>query len=362
MNSQFPRWYSAVVIGEDAERLKLRWRGVAGVAEEASYADIEPLVRLALAGRTSASPAEVSRLKGFFTAADPTFDNVQNAEELRVLAGAALAEIMGSGSELAPIAALACSTATAVGKRDFRGPVPLVQLANTSLAVTAEAGRTRPTLGAVLNTDVPKLDLEKAKTKVSEQPDAAGMSAAFTLAAEGLRSALKVILQRQANAFLSVQDYLKTQDEELDMLWWLTGQYSSDYNCAFDKVPVAAQALVFAKELADCTASPPGPTSVRAIMSRAGLRDNRKTTIADAVNAVSDEWARLVIGDSDVSSVTAPVHFAIGRHLETGDKESWIAGWAATTGLKSTDTISSLSLGESFYRERLLRAGSNAGQ
>jgi hypothetical protein len=49
-----------------------------------------------------------------------------------------------------------------------------------------------------------------------------------------------------------------------------------------------------------------------------------------------------------------PLHFAIKRQLETGPGDAWIAGWSATVGAPSDLTLPSLTLGNLFYRERLL--------
>ncbi|MOA64383.1 hypothetical protein D3C78_1904110 [compost metagenome] len=56
----------------------------------------------------------------------------------------------------------------------------------------------------------------------------------------------------------------------------------------------------------------------------------------------------------DPSPVSTPLHFAIKRQLETGPGEAWVAGWAAATGIDAQYALPGLTLGELFYRERLL--------
>jgi hypothetical protein len=48
------------------------------------------------------------------------------------------------------------------------------------------------------------------------------------------------------------------------------------------------------------------------------------------------------------------MHSAIFRKLETRDDTSWVSGWAAVSGIDQDYSLSPLSLGNLFYRERLL--------
>ena len=139
------------------------------------------------------------------------------------------------------------------------------------------------------------------------------------------------------------------------MLWWLVGQRSFDYYCAFEDVPGEAQPLVFASELADETNFLPGPPSIAGILSRAGLKEGKMVSITRAINTAKPEWLKDALGEQEVSPVATPVHEAIKRQLETGAGDAWIAGWAASTGVDRDYKLSALTLGNLFYRERLLR-------
>ena len=166
---------------------------------------------------------------------------------------------------------------------------------------------------------------------------------------------MKAAAQRQASANRAVNQFVSIQDEELQMLWWLMGQRSWDYNCPFSAVPVPAQPLAFAKELADSTEFLPGPPSVKALLSRAGLEERKSVMIPAAINAVAPERLAQVVGEEDPSPVSSPIHFAIKRQLETGAGDTWVPGWAATTDVSADHAVSPLLLGVLFYRERLLR-------
>ena len=92
------------------------------------------------------------------------------------------------------------------------------------------------------------------------------------------------------------------------------------------------------------------------LQKRAGIKVSKKLTIAEAVNACDTNWLRLLMGDAEPSPATAPVLFAIKRRIETDDQTSWVAGWAATTGINSDEELPGIALGRQFYHERLVVA------
>src|SRR5690606_38486838 len=98
----------------------------------------------------------------------------------------------------------------------------------------------------------------------------------------------------------------------------------------------------------------PGPPSVKAILSRAGLKEQKNVAVSDAVNAPRSAWLQELVEHVDPSPLSMPLHFAIRRQLETGAGQAWIPGWAASTGIDAAHALSVLALGELFYRERLL--------
>jgi hypothetical protein len=178
--------------------------------------------------------------------------------------------------------------------------------------------------------------------------------AALPVAAQSARTALGQVSKATAQAIRAANTFISIQDEELQMLWWLFGERSYDLDCAFSAIPAEAQALVLAKELADKTEFLPGPISAKALLSRAGIKDRKKVTIPDAVNRCDSAWLASLVNDSRASPVSQPIHFAIQRKRETGDQTSWVAGWAAAAGVEADRAVSALTLGNLFYRERLL--------
>jgi hypothetical protein len=84
------------------------------------------------------------------------------------------------------------------------------------------------------------------------------------------------------------------------------------------------------------------------------LQSSGKVTVAAAVSSLSETWLTDATGGIDASPVTSPIHFALEKRLETGPGDAWVAGWAAITDLPSDHGAPPATLGELFYRERLL--------
>lgn len=354
MHPDFARWYGAVGLGDDQARRELRWNGVGAAAQAANSKDVEALIRLAFKSRQPAAAAQVHKIRQAFHTADATFEMQGNDRELQVLAAATLAALMNAGSSAGAEAALAITTTSFAGARKPELPMDLAVLAEGAIDLIAETNRKRPSLSEYASGAVPKFDFEKATAKVKAEPNAEGFSQGFTLAAEEASAAFGQLARRQANAVQAMDKFLRAQDEELQMLWWLTGQRSFDLDCAFETVSADVQPLVFGKELADHTEFLPGPAAIKALLSRAGLKDRKNITVPTLINAGNPAWLRRLLPEAEPSMVSTPLHFGIKRQLETGAGDSWIAGWAAAIGVAPDFALSPLVLGLLFYRERLL--------
>lgn len=354
MHPDFPSWHHVIGIGDEEALRQKRWAGVSAVADGADSNDIEALIRLAFKSRQPAATPQVQKIREAFKTADTTFDMEGNDRELQVMAAAALVALMDIGSDWGAEAALGINTADLNGARRPDLPMDLRVLAENAIDQIAETKRIRPSLEAALPKAVLKFDFEKAAAKVREQQNFEGVEEGFNLAAETVHQAFVEMGRRQDNAVQALESFIRLQDEELQMLWWLNGQRSEDFDCAFSAVAADAKALVFAKELADHTGSLPGPASVKGLLSRAGLKVRKKIVISTAINAANSEWLQTLVPEGEPSPVSTPIHYGIKRQLEIGPGEAWIAGWASAIDVPDKLAVSPLGLGVLFYRERLL--------
>ena len=353
LHGEFTRWYTTVSLGDDRTRRNARWEGINGLARGAERNMVEGLLRLAFHSRHTPSADVLRAVREAFRATDETFEMSGNDRELRILAGACLAVVMEMGDSVGAIAALSATTSGFGGARRPNLPMDLVALGETAIARQGDAVRCRPSLD--IDSNVRKnLYPRGSEKKISEEQTFDRVEETIGLLEKNASAVLAQLAETQSRAIESIGKFLRVQDEELQMLWWLTSQRSSQLDCAFHAIPVDAQPLVLGNELARHTEFLPGPPSVTGILCRAGLSEHKSVRIADAVNAADPEWLQGLVLDVEPSFVTTPLHGAINRQLETGPGEAWVPGWAASTGVDPDYSCSVLELGTLFYRERLL--------
>lgn len=359
IHEDFAQWYSSVQLENDPSRRQARWNGVIAVVKTAELVDVEALVRLAFRTRKRAAESSVRKIRGAFREADDLFEREGNDRELEVLAGACLVALMDRGGTVGAFAALAISTTSLAGARTADAPMDLRAQAETAIDRIASEDRKRPSLEIWTSADPPNFDSEKLADSISNAGDWSECSDVFTSTLADVQSAVETLAHQQAEFAGAVNQFFRVQDEELQMLWWLTGQRSWEYDCPLDEVPDAARPLAFAKELADSTELLPGPPSILGLLSRAGLKEQARVRIPEAINSSDDRWLARIVGEEEPSPVSSPVHYAIKRQVEVGNKHAWVDGWAAATGVNPDHAISPLHLGVLFYRERLLWKGSS---
>jgi hypothetical protein len=252
---------------------------------------------------------------------------------------------------MAAVAALSVITSTMESARQLPPPIDLVERAKRTVNELIQRTRIRPKLTAP---GVVALNFDAAENFYRAEPNPEGMKKALAEVAKSIDGGFAAATKARNDELSALQRYLNVQDEELDMLWWLVGHRSWDLDCGFEKVPAESRPLVFAKELAGVTSLLPGPAQIKSLLSRAGLDDEKKLSVPDAVGALKAEWLRGLPKSHTASPVLNPLHFAIERSLEVGGGVSWIPGWSAATELDAKTNFSPLALGTLFYYERLL--------
>lgn len=351
-NPWFYTWTKEFQLGEGSELLNQRWQAISSFADNVNGEDVEAMVRLAIGSRHAPSAAWIATLEETFREDYPAFKASSNARELQVLAACCLLHISKDQDNGAAIlAALACTTSSVAGLRKLSLPEDLPQAANEALRSLYLSAARRP---KVVAGGQYKPLFDAAVQKAKAQQDIATLIEALALAGAAVTSAVNQIQSKTQTVVEALAHRLDQQDEELQMLWWLIGERSEDLACSFDDLADAARPLVLAKELASHTLLPPGPPTVRALLSRAKLAGKGKVALVDAVAAAPFEWLKLHVAPQAASPVTQPLHFAIARQLETGPGKAWVAGWAAATDLPQDVALPHLTLAELFYRECLL--------
>ena len=353
VSGEFAKWYASQSVVDDGTLRGLRYKGVVAAVDAAGTDALETWVRIAFKSKKTPQSAALDAFRVPFQV-DKSFPTSGNDHELQILAATCLAQMMEKGSARG-LAALVVTTSSCQKARTPKLPMDLVSRAEATIVELAESGRTRPEISKVVSYDTPKFDFSAATDKVTKTQSFNGVIEGLSEAEEAVRGALKTMGAQFSAALGHIERHIKMKDEELQMLWWLTGARSIDLDCDFSSVAASVQPLVFASELSSLTEILPGPASVKGLLSRAGLKDKKKLTIAAAVSAVPLDWAKAIVGEKEFSPVTMPVHFALARRIETGGTDdAWVANWASVAEILANHEMSGLALGVQFYRERLL--------
>lgn len=326
----------------------VRWSQVQAVAKATSAADLTSLVCLAFKLKQPESSKSAIRTKFSNEAPAP------GDAELVMLAASSLTVAMQGRGAIAAKAAGLVMAATAVGQRVPDLPMPLVGMAEHALSNLAETVRLRPQVSS--NQPVPVVNV-KGALESNPAFDQSNVHAIFNSFGQDLQKALQTIVNRQKQFETAVHGYIKVQDEELNVLWWLHGGHSELANVPFGELPAAQRPLVLAAELSDLSTVLPGPPSLAALLSRAGIEQNAVTSIEAAVNALPLSLLKELLPESNhpnVSPATTPILEAVRRRLEIDGQEGWTLGWDSVTGLAHKQELSALKFAQSAFLELLL--------
>ena len=257
-------------------------------------------------------------------------------------------------AQLGNEAALGATTVAVFGQRKFNLPQDLATLGEHAIRKRGEASRSRPKVYKVQRSKTTKLDVELVRDRLRTQGfNEDRVAEVFSEFGTTVQSRFTTVENRHRDAMQSLEYFLDIQDEEMEMLWWVIGEYSSSYSCPFTRIPLNARSLVLPIELANMTKFSPGPTSIKALLSRGGLFGGKKVGVVQVVNAVREDWLRERVSTNLSSGLMTPIHEAVKRRMETGKGDAWVAGWAAVTQLPESLKMTPLQIGIQFYREAL---------
>lgn len=351
MHEEFAGWYASLSLGEGTAHLESRWKAVETVTEEATKTTLELLVRLAFRTKLQTSAADVAELRAKFAGETTS----PGDEELVVLAGAALAWAMHHDDDNSSLAAAMVATASCGGLRELKLPMNLVDIAEHANRLNAETRRRRPSLGVgkAVATALDKTEVANAVKQANEVNAGAGMQGLVN----SINKALATVARRQTAVEAEFQSYTRCQDEELDILWWLLGGYSGDFQKDFPDVSPALRPLGIARELAALTNVLPGPTAVPALLTRASVAGAPQQTIVAAVQGMPEKWLYTALGDienENISPLTTPILFALSRRKELEGAEGWATAWSKLTSLDEGAALDPMRFAEAAYREFVL--------
>lgn len=355
VGSDLVKWLAEFKFGGNDESPQLRMEAIDKFVVKIEASDIEHLVRLAFQTKDQPSETFVDNLRTAFQTNDPSFPSYGNDREMVVLAGMILFETMHrSAAELSAQCALSIATASVEGVRSHQLPADLPGYAEARLNQMSDENSRRPDLSTLSKSlAAPKINTTQAIESIPAAWDQNAVKAALTEATKAVGLTISGLARQITNGFSAADRFMRQQDEELQMLWWLLGGRAFDFDCNFENIPIEAKPLVFAAELAGHTVILPGPMSIKALLSRAGLPDSNKIALCSILASIQEEWLKKMVGKA-LSPVLHPIHFAIERQLENGKGEEWVKGWANRVDIPEDLSFTPLSLAVQVYREKLL--------
>jgi hypothetical protein len=313
MDTNFSDWHK--VAGMEPNPEALLKQGAAIAEYRPIPAQIVMLTRL-FYGFLKQDDPFLEDFRHIFQAQDPTFPMRDNMQQMAVLAGAALIEIIKHGGDerLADLAALCMVSAAAQGLRAAPFVPEMPEIAARYLE-----GRT--------------------SKRVSVEADKDGKGSEFEL--NELRSRLAVV------------------SEETNMLWWLVSESSRDLKRTWIKLGLPATAIVAGKELADLTQVIPGPVAALAFLDKIVRISNsgkspKNVKIKDAIEKTPREWREQNVpepygGLKDLQPITNGIKLS----LTVAEGGEWSAVFEKGTAIKDASQILPSALAYQFFLERM---------
>jgi hypothetical protein len=344
VDARLAEWLHDVDLQPAADRQQAIATAARALAEGVASRELLGLVVVAHGGSDADSGG---RIEEAIRSADSTWSVRSDDAAARRTAAVAVAMAMEGDGGAAVTAALGVRSA------GFLGMAPVVAdlapLADVALLRASEALRGRSDLSAA------GADIKGAfKAVPALNPGESALTDQVSAVAKAAQTAAARAAGVTGDSMPAVTRRFKALEEEVDLLWWLLGEYSERARSAFKSVDEAAAPCVLALDFGGLVAFPCPPRATRAVLSRA--LDTRALQMIELGGAVGKTIE--VIGSdwipNDVRNHTLlPVLSAAREHHEFDGKAAWtdsIARWNVDPALEST----ALDLAEQLVGEQVL--------
>lgn len=278
MNKHFADWYRLVKIEPSADMLRDRWQAIEAVTKGVKPDQVLDLVRLA-AGLNVRNDSFAETFMDQVQQVDPTFKREDNNAEMAVLSATALAHIIESKKGVVTdLAALATVAAGVQGLRHGN----LIDVVTTCAIDyrVSRAGDARDLALAGRQLDKP-IAFDEA---VVNQGGAA------------MAEAMAKVLNQERKHQQRLERRLDVIQEEVDICWWILGEYSRDLDIPIESLDPVAAPVVIGRELAGLVKNLPGLTFPTAVLNRVlgflGSKRVDKVALHKAVLATDEGWRK----------------------------------------------------------------------
>jgi hypothetical protein len=273
------------------------------------------------------------RIEETIRSADSTWSVRADDAAARRTAAIAVAIAMEGEPDATVAAALGVRSATFLGMTPV---VPdLVPLADVALTRASEILRGRTDLGAA------STDIKGAFKTVPAMGDGeAALTDHVSAVAKAAQTAALRASKVTGESLPAVTRRFKALEEEVDLLWWLLGEYSERADRAFKAIGAAAAPCVVALDFADLLSCPCPPRATRALLSRAlGARAAQTVDLDGAVRgtakALGSDWVSARFKNHRLLPLLSAAH----EYHEFAGKQAWkesVERWGIDPAHEST--------------------------
>ena len=377
MNADLERWYLQANLERDPKLLKQRDLLVTEMVRGLKPQGALELVRLHL-GLPSYDRGAIGKLFDAVKDQGLGYARPEISEELRILAGAVLTEVMmkaqkAQSDQLKDL--IASSMLCATGQPTAVAAFPrltaschqhyaLRTIQRNSTELKSKSSEIRIQLSNVKITEIPahkvtwnarhpvtgqSLMVEHdIPTRDSLNKNFAHIETTINNTISALDEAVQQINESIRKTIKATPGQLSLVREETDILWWLYGERSNDLKKPFAEIDVSVLCFLVAKELADLTQVAPGPYSALGFLDKA-LQSGRtelpaRVAVATALTTVPADWR------TQLAQTVPPELVDLSPVLRTAKQVSAGGPTASMPGLE----LSPLCLAHQLYQELML--------
>ncbi|MCY4557933.1 MAG: GTPase-associated system all-helical protein GASH [Chloroflexi bacterium] len=351
---EFATWYSTVDLGDSVSRIEARGVATTKLLGRFTYQKALPLVNVMLGDRAGLDGAGAERIRSACREADPTFPVSGNDAEITLLAEIALAIAIDEEGEdaLAGKIAEVIYSALANGSREFSSVTSILDRAKDVIERQGRLLRRRPRLPKKPKRYLPPLGFERHFRDLNDLSDLQQATLLMKRIATEVGNGMRSVANSARREREALEQHIKLQDEELDLLWWATNGNSVTAHTLFSEMKVGPRAFVAALEAANRTHVRPGPCSIRGLLEKTGVSKDEKISLADAFGRLDPEVTKaLHVGEAELRT---PIHMGLKMKRESGDAETWLGHWSSRTGIDSACERPELDIAQLVYQERLV--------
>lgn len=348
----FADWMRPSMLGNDREMLSLRWKTICNIIDE----DVDLTKSSELISYVYGkefSEETLGWLQNNFKKDDVSFSMLEesNRVELICLSSIILYLLLEVKDEYAADIANRILTTSFEATRESKSNVPLEAKAKEAIQLFSIDGRKRPKVPHVtgLNTKKVTDDAIEAVTDNSWEQFAKSLKAVSAATDKRFTH----LVNSTNKSFNSLESYIKTQDEELNVLWWLLNGYSKRLDCKMDLIGNSCKASILGIEIADITDLDTELPCLEGLLQKVGVQSDDNLTLGSRTIALK-EHLTLLRNESDYSnSFVLPCHTALSYLQEYGI-DLWADKFQNETGISIDKEYSSLQWAIQLYRERLI--------